>query len=124
MGEDEGVTVLSLNLRNRWSCQLQDPTTLPPDKQLLCPLSGRNIGTQISSGHFEEEKIILLLSGIEPRLFHRPSLSLVPIPTALSRVLHATTTLHSVILSTVKRWQYSTRNKRTILCYRNSFIAR
>ena len=34
------------------------------------------------------------------------SLSLVPIPTALSRVLHAKTTLHSVILSTVKRWQY------------------
>jgi hypothetical protein len=85
MRENGGVNVL----RNRRSCQLQDPTTLPSDKQFLCPLTGRHIGPQISSGQFGE-KIILLLSGVERSFFHHPSLSSVLLPYTLSRVLHAT----------------------------------
>jgi hypothetical protein len=52
MRENGGVNVLP----NMGRYQLQEPTTLPPDIQLLCPLNGGHIGPQISSGEFGEKK--------------------------------------------------------------------
>jgi hypothetical protein len=98
-------------LRNKGSCQLQDPTTLPPKKQILCPLTGRHTGSQMRSGHFGEEKILAPLSGIEPSFFHRPPLSFSP-----SNHLHYLVYfMRQLILSTVNRWQHSTLNKPTFL---------
>jgi hypothetical protein len=51
------------------------------------PLCRRLDGSQIRSGRYEEDKNLLSLSGIEPRLPGRPARSLVAIPTVLYPIL-------------------------------------
>jgi hypothetical protein len=68
------------------SGQLHDPAALPQRKQPQHPLFTRLCKPQSRSGRYGEERNILPLLRIEPRLLIRPARSLVDIPTKLSRL--------------------------------------
>ena len=79
MRQNGGVNVL----RNRAELSAARPDHFTYGQTTLCPLTGGHIGPKINAGQFGE-KILVLLSGVEPGFFHRPSISLVPLPSTLA----------------------------------------
>jgi hypothetical protein len=69
------------------SGQLHGPVALPPrGKSRRYPLDRRLRGPQSRCRRYGEEKHLLLLPGIEPRLLGRPARCLIAISTQLSRL--------------------------------------
>jgi hypothetical protein len=77
------LEILGLGIRWRWVARF---TARPPYSSRKNPFYRRLGGIQSQSGSYGEEKRLLSLPRIEPRLLGRPYCSIVAIPTELSRL--------------------------------------
>jgi len=88
-----------------WSIQLHVPAALIHDKYSRCTLHTKVGGGPSPSGRFEEDRTLLLLTGIEPRFLGCPVRSLVTVHTELSRPRKEAVVISSNMLSRdLLRW--------------------